>query len=205
MKSVRKPPTLTDNRDFSQIFKMPSKTSLNHSSRKTSTPRSKVTLIVGGTVFVTELATLKRHPNTVLASLDKGSQFYDPQTESYVFDRDPFAFGAVLNFYRTSELHLPLGICGQAMRNELKFWQISELDIARCCWKVMYEVENNEKVFDTLKQNLEFDEDSSQTEMNWRRCLYVFLEKPNSSTAAKVSVKVVVVAKVIYWPYKCNK
>ncbi|XP_041379300.1 potassium voltage-gated channel protein Shaw-like [Gigantopelta aegis] len=187
MYTVRKPPTLiTENRDINQRFKMSNRTSSNHSSGKVTTPRIKVTLAVGGTNFVTEVATLKRHPNTVLASLDKTSQFYDTQTDSYVFDRDPLAFSAILNFYRTSELHLPLGICGRAMRHELKFWKISELNISQCCWKVMYEVDKDEKVFDTLKQNLERCDDPLNAQTSWRFRLYVFLERPNSSTAAKI-------------------
>ncbi|CAL1528749.1 unnamed protein product, partial [Lymnaea stagnalis] len=109
----------------------------------------------------------------------------------YFFDRDPTAFGSILNFLRTGELHIPTNMCGPALQNELEFWGIEEVDIARCCW-TQY---NTWKTQCRSLEKLEYDRKFSTTQqvneesscwIRYRSKIWTFLQDPGSSRKAKV-------------------
>ncbi|XP_041349474.1 potassium voltage-gated channel subfamily C member 3-like [Gigantopelta aegis] len=145
-----------------------------------------VKLVVGGMTFSTKLETLRTRPNTLLASLDNTSEFYDRETDAFVFDRDSHVFSFILNFYRSSELQLPSGICGNAIRNELQFWQIPECHISECCWRVMHKADKDKILFNNLRQRVDLESkipevtSSSGRLRIWRHRLFFILEHPNS-------------------------
>ena len=154
-----------------------------------------VKLIVGGKTFTTRPETLRKQPNTLLASLDSTSEFYDSDSDEFVFDRDAQVFPSILNFYRTSQLHLPSGLCGNAIRNELEFWQIPESLIAECCWRVMHQIDQDKILFGNLQQKVDLENKMPEVTCSsgklriWRHRLFLILERPNSSTVAKVGDK----------------
>lgn len=43
----------------------------------------------------------------------------------FYFDRDPVAFAAIANFYRTDALHLPGGVCFRSFQEDLFYWGIN--------------------------------------------------------------------------------
>ncbi|XP_067670166.1 potassium voltage-gated channel protein Shaw-like [Haliotis asinina] len=152
--------------------------------------KGKVKLNVGGTVFFTTRDTINQHPGTLLSQLSSSSSFYDKVNGEYYFDRDPVAFACILNFYRTSELHLPTNLCGNSLRRELKFWQVEENNVSECCWKLLHETDQGKEVIDTLNTKLKDDDmatgmDASSWKI-WQRRIYLLLDKPNSSKAAKI-------------------
>lgn len=72
---------------------------------RTSSGDSKVRLDVGGTVYTTSTQTLRRYPNSLLATMFSGR--HDVQSEpdgSYFIDRDGEHFRFVLNFLRDGAL-----------------------------------------------------------------------------------------------------
>ncbi|XP_076439380.1 potassium voltage-gated channel protein Shaw-like [Babylonia areolata] len=100
----------------------------------TANVREVVTFNIGGTIFQTYRSTLHKLPGSPLAdeAFLHGHFIHDRQ--QYFFDRDPDVFGAILNYLRTGELHLPTKYCGPAVKTEMEFWGIGEDEIEECCW-----------------------------------------------------------------------
>ena len=154
---------------------------------------------VGGVVFVTGKDTLDGLPNTRLSCLQETDANFNPATGEWFFDRNCFLFNFILDFYRTGELHLPHNVCGPSIRRELMFWQINENYIAPCCWNRYREFDQEKKIFEhierafeskTLEESLAASASDLSTRTRyqvWKRRIYLLLEEPMSSKAAKVS------------------
>ncbi|XP_046378848.1 potassium voltage-gated channel protein egl-36-like [Haliotis rufescens] len=148
---------------------------------------------IGGKKFETLSLTLKKFPGTRLASLHPQADEYNRDTGEYFFDRDPIAFGCILNLYRTSSLHFPDHLCGNYLREELNFWRIPESLVSECCWTVFFNAEQDNQIFRNLKKTFSFlDKDPRLNETGkggmelWMHRIWLLLDKPNSSRAAKI-------------------
>ncbi|XP_059164588.1 uncharacterized protein LOC131947390 [Physella acuta] len=156
--------------------------------------RETVILNVGGHVFETYRATVRRLRTPIFNCDDQLELYYRKSHGDYFFDRDPTAFGSILNFLRTGELHIPTNMCGPALQNELEFWGIEEVDIARCCWtqyntwktqcRSLEKLEYDRK-FSTTQQVPDIDADSSCW-VRHRSKIWTFLQDPGSSRKAKI-------------------
>lgn len=111
----------------------------------------------------------------------------------YFFDRDPEIFRFVLDYYRTGELHLPTNICGPFVRKELIFWGIDESLIDPCCMPAYMRYDEEKRTKQTLFRDCFEDIDSMQNLVKfsrgwkkWRYRLWLFMDHPTSSFAAKV-------------------
>nr|KAG5708101.1 hypothetical protein BaRGS_002837 [Batillaria attramentaria] len=135
-------------------------TNNNKKPRRLRGPKPTVIFNVGGQVFETYRTTLKRFKSSFFADDDKMRAYFRPAHGDYFFDRDATAFGAVLNYLRTGELHVPTTMCGPALQTELEFWGIDELDIERCCW-TQY---NTWKTQSRSLEKLEYDRKFSTTQ-----------------------------------------
>lgn len=156
-----------------------------------------VTINVGGARFVTSRSTLERIPGTRLSNLQRTDRNFNPTTNEWFFDRNPALFNFLLDYYRSKELHFPHNFCGPSIQKELIFWKIDESEISTCCWNRYREFEQEKKIFQHIEQA--FESGTSQevfpgTEMGnasqwimWKKRIYLFLEEPMSSQAAKVS------------------
>lgn len=95
---------------------------------------------------------------------------FDPNKNEYFFDRDPESFLAILNFYRTGELHAPTGVCGNLFYEELNFWGIGETCIQPCCWTTYSNQRNCDeilnKIVDGIQENAidDYDEPEDYSE-----------------------------------------
>ncbi|XP_075241264.1 voltage-gated potassium channel KCNC1-like isoform X2 [Convolutriloba macropyga] len=134
------------------------------SSRQTE----KVTLNVGGTVFITFKDTLTRVPCTRLYYLMKTPienlhpAEFDSQTGAYFFDRHPGLFEHILNYYRTGQLHVPRDICWPLFENELSYWGLDHTHLESCCWMVYRHHTDNENTLKAL------DEEDKNEKLDWR-------------------------------------
>ncbi|XP_074641338.1 potassium voltage-gated channel protein Shaw-like [Tubulanus polymorphus] len=164
-------------------------------SRRRVSGQERIRLNVGGTTFQALRSTLTRHPNTVLSELNEHDQSYDSTIGEYFFDRNPLIFSSVLEYYRTGELHIPSNLCGPAVHIELEFWGMKFDDVAPCCQTnvLRYDVEVRKREellreFDGL-QDVDEVFSNRVTENGiryWRWRLWLILEHPRSSIAAKV-------------------
>lgn len=118
--------------DINDIIYKPVISSFPSFAKKSSNKR--ITINIGGVRFETYYGTLKWVEESRLAHLTETNSDFDPQTNEYFFDRDPNAFLAILNYYRTGKLHAPSDICGNLFYEELNYWGISEKKIQPCCW-----------------------------------------------------------------------
>ena len=107
--------------------------------KDTVSPTSKrMKFNVGGKIFEVFANTLARYPDSRLAKLNEESESFYSGTGEYFFDRNPVIFEAVLEAYRSGELHIPREYCSSIVKRELEFWEISPTVLSPCCWKTFY-------------------------------------------------------------------
>ena len=116
---------------------------------------------------------------------------YSLVDNEYFFDRHPRSFNSVLNFYRTGRLHVVDEMCVMAFSEDLDFWGIDEVYLESCCQNKFNT--RKEHVVDEMKKEAanikkEVEEDFGTGKFaKYQRCLWDLIEKPHTSTAAKVS------------------
>ncbi|XP_067933067.1 voltage-gated potassium channel KCNC1-like [Watersipora subatra] len=170
--------------------------------------KEKVTLNVGGFQHKTLFSTLEKIPGTrlhLLARRQKQDESYNAADGEYFFDRNPKAFMAILQYYRTGELHMTKQICGNAMKKELLFWGIYETEIETCCWGDYSKFLSNREALASLDEKFTnqtaYGLDELSQMSTWKRrqaVIWNTLEYPSYSRAAKVitflSIMVVMVS-----------
>ena len=161
---------------------------------------AKVLLNVGGKLFATFRSTLARLPGTRLSALDERDPSFDMDSQEYFFDRNPAFFAAVLDLYRTGELHFAHCLCGPSIRKELDFWGVKDSHISNCCWRSYKSYETEEETMATLDRTLSDATPPSGLGRHYctrqdgrhsgyceaRRRLWDFLDSPQSSWPAQV-------------------
>ena len=116
---------------------------------------------------------------------------YDLDGCEFFFDRQPRSFGAVLNFYRTSKLHMVEELCVISFSEDLHYWGVDELYLDGCCQHKYHQ--RKEHVFEEMRkesESLRQREDEYFGEgplAKYQKMLWDVLEKPQSSLAARVS------------------
>ena len=70
-------------------------------------PKSRVTLNICGRRFDVPVATLSKHPETLLGNPTKMNRFYDPEREEYFFNRNRSCFESILQYYQSGVLRRP--------------------------------------------------------------------------------------------------
>ena len=167
---------------------------------KNRPPNERLVLNVGGKSFATYRSTLEQVPDTRLSDLDELDPSYDFQNDEYFFDRNPKFFSAILDFYRTGELHFAHCLCGPSIKKELDYWGINDSYIANCCWRAYKSYEEEEETLAILDRTLNDgpaleirgihyckEKDGNHTAYcTARRKLWDFLEAPQSSKFAQV-------------------
>lgn len=109
--SIRQPELSSE----ANLFVYQPKEDKNESKTKINDDR--VRLNVGGVIFETSTKTLRNVPNSRLSNLRLHDENFDSTKKEYFFDRSPYIFDYILNFYRTGELHLPVNECGSILKN----------------------------------------------------------------------------------------
>ena len=103
---------------------------------------------------------------------------------------------------RTRTLHLPTSVCGPAAKHEFEYWGLSPEKIEQCCWsnynewnvthESLQRLERDRKV--SLQSRDECCEGNDQWNINtcwtkkWQCKVWRFLNRPNTSTGAKVGI-----------------
>lgn len=111
-----------------------------------------VKLNVGGRHYSIELGKLKQHPSTVLGALACEGFWDDEQKRDSPtwIDRDPDAFGAILNFYRCGRMLPPKNLSKSLLRDEMNYFQIPQTS-----WDFLSEEDQYwVRVAKTVKKNI---------------------------------------------------
>lgn len=97
---------------------------------------------VGGQLHMISGATLALYPETLLgrlARLDPNEAAllcdqFNPESKEFYFDRSPYKFKIIADFYRSGKFHIPSDPCKkQTTIEELQFWQIPNHFVSDCC------------------------------------------------------------------------
>lgn len=160
----------------------------------------RVTLNVGGVRHEVMWKVLESLPRSRLGMLALKGHSHDKIMElcdaysivenEYFFDRHPRSFNAILNYYRTGSLHLVDEMCVMAFCDDLDFWKIDEIYLEVCCQnkyntRKEHVVEEMKKEADNIKKEVEEDFGTGKF-AKYQRCLWDLIEKPHTSTGAKV-------------------
>ncbi|XP_028919378.1 potassium voltage-gated channel subfamily V member 1 [Ornithorhynchus anatinus] len=117
----------------------------------------------------------------------------NPVDNEYFFDRSSQAFRYILHYYQTGHLHVMEQLCALSFLQEIQYWGIDELSIDSCCRDRYF---RRKELSETLDFKNDNDDQESQQESeqdfsqgpcpNSRQRLWDILEKPRSSTAARI-------------------
>ena len=159
----------------------------------------KVTLNVGGKIFVTRRATLRNVPGTKLADLSPSdTDHYDRDQDEYFFDRNPAVFNFILDYYRYGEMHIPRNICTRAIKDELSFWGLKDGCISECCRKFYFDTLDEFATYEMVKAEFyslptyvslspsTMKVQQKSTWSNFCEKAWVFIDNHESSFSAKV-------------------
>ena len=92
--------------------------------------QERVQFDVSGQVFTIYKDKLTSGPPSKVKSLYYANRLQ----ESIYIDREPCAFGAIIAWYQTGELHIPMTLCPGSFLKDLKFWDIKHTHLKSCCF-----------------------------------------------------------------------
>lgn len=165
----------------------------------------RVTLNVGGVRHEVMWKVLENAPRSRLGKLAQGGVTHENIMElcdayslvdnEYFFDRHPRSFNSILNFYRTGCLHVVDEMCVMAFADDLEYWKIDEIYLESCCqnkFNTRKEHVEEEMKKEAMNVKKEVEEDFGTGKFaKYQRCLWDLIEKPHTSTAAKVRSSIV--------------
>ncbi|CAG2236645.1 unnamed protein product [Mytilus edulis] len=156
-----------------------------------------VVLNVSGTIFRLHKKTFCRLPSHCFENCVSNQQKMDEKDscEEYYLERHAESFTAIVWFYTNGELHMPSSVCPSVFCRELKFWQIDDRKMSRCCYMKYVSFFEDQALLKTF----ELEETKAGRSGNilrpsnskWeytRRKVWRVLDDPMSSTLAKIYV-----------------
>jgi hypothetical protein len=114
-----------------------------------------------------------------------------PSNELY-FNRDPFIFNSILNYYSIGKLHFNGSTCPFLVEDELKYWGLNSFHISTCCEQkfdhksenIQLHIKKRQKILESTIQKEDF---SKCWFPKVQETIWNIMEKPQKSIASKVS------------------
>ena len=131
----------------------------------------RVIINVSGQRYETQLRTLNRFPETLLGDPIKRKQFWDSRRNEFFIDRHRPSFQAVLYYYQSGgRLRRPIEVPEDIFLEELEFYQVGDDTIKEY----------------KQKEGFIMDEERPLPSHGSLKRIWLFVEEPESSRAAKV-------------------
>lgn len=139
---------------------------------------TRIKIKIRNETFETFVATLERFPETLLGSFDKRIQYYDVNTDTFVFSPHIISFDAILYYYQSyGSLIRPPFIPLHDFVRDCNYFQLSKKSIRRM-------KERDGFIDTTFLEPISYPQ--TRHSKSWRSSLWKFLEYPESSYAARV-------------------
>ncbi|OQV22812.1 Potassium voltage-gated channel subfamily A member 1 [Hypsibius exemplaris] len=151
-----------------------------------SFPSSRVTINICGRRFDVPVATLSKHPETLLGNAVKMNRFYDPERKEYFFNRNRSCFESILQYYQSGILRRPVNSPLDTFVAEARFFELGHDAFLQFC----------------RDEGFEREEPESLPTNPVLRKIWQFVEMPQSSIAAKIfaifSMLVIVLSIIVF-------
>ncbi|VDK75807.1 unnamed protein product, partial [Litomosoides sigmodontis] len=164
-------------------------------------------LNIGGTHFRIRYSTIQyRCPTSLLAEFCRETHAarvescngYLPDTREYFFERSGKLFEPIYDFLTTGHFHRMSDICSERLFHELDFWKIKKDFFAPCCMTMMIDESEEDELANGNRDSISYDQFDGVCWDEPRRRLWLLMEDPGTSTAAKIfaimSIMMVVVS-----------
>ncbi|CAG9533544.1 unnamed protein product [Cercopithifilaria johnstoni] len=161
-------------------------------------------LNIGGTHFRIRYSTIQyRCPTSLLAEFCRETHAarmescngYLSDTREYFFERSGKLFEPIYDFLTTGHFHRTSDICYERLFKELDFWRIKKNFFAPCC--MLIDESDEDELANEDKHSITYDDDHGACWNHQRRKLWLLMEDPNTSTAAKIFALVSIVMVIV--------
>ena len=167
-----------------------------------------ISLKIRNKQFCLSISDMGRAPESRLANLSPQDSNYNSKTDEFFFNRNPFIFQFIMDFYAGEELHFPSFVCHETVRCELDFWKLSLDHLAPCCLALYMESEHKKRLVQKIRREMtplweriqtnrrdttgsvvkprDLNTALDKSKMSLRLRMWLLLEDPSYSIAAMV-------------------
>lgn len=161
-----------DSRFERDVDLIPDKTTGDYRHKCTSGSCQRIYINVSGQFYETQLGTLNRYPNTLMGNPIKRRKYWDPDQRCYFFARHAPSFANILYYYQSGgRLYCPEDIPDDVFLDEVKFYELGA--------EVIDDFKLRNGYIPERQIYLPYE--------HWKRKLWLLLEHPNSSLAARAT------------------
>ena len=121
--------------------------------------------------------------------------FFKPKENELYFDRDPIIFNNILNYYRSGKMHFLDNTCPLAIKDELEYWGLNEIDFEKFCSLNFYLKKENcleeiqyQKSEDINIKQLKKKISKTNRCITNKEKIWNIVNKPETSINAKVNI-----------------
>lgn len=177
--------------------------------------KKRIEINVSGTKFCVSSDILIEKPFTRLGRMASKlvKDTNEETTDSFQFDRPIPSFQAVLEYYQTGQLHMPLNTCPKSFQNELEFWEIDPGEMEKCCLYQYITFMDDFETLYTFQTSLQKEREQTDTRLKSKKSsckhvsarLWAILDNKESSLLAKVYIVPFSSSSFSYFPFYCYR
>ena len=153
----------------------------------TTSPQNKrlVKLTIRGSEFILDLDSIN---GNVTSRLETILCEQEASSDNHLsLNRNPTIFHCIADYNVTGKLHLPEGVCGQQLKEELEFWGVDVTSVSACCALKLSTAEETTRGVTRLSQKTGSGHHVVCGSRGWREAVWSTLERPTSSSMGRVS------------------
>ncbi|XP_052820051.1 potassium voltage-gated channel subfamily B member 2-like [Mya arenaria] len=138
-----------NNDAFDEIYNDAINKNTKNRTENNNTAHDFVTINISGHTYEIEIDDIRRAPSSRLHRYA-----FSGKQAAMDFKRPISSFEAVLAYYQTGELHMPLSVCPSAFKSELDFWELDPQIMMKCCYYRYLSHEDDMETIDHFHRHL---------------------------------------------------